>query len=595
MREGKLVRSTVLVASVAVVAGLFVGVASVSAAGGRHQYLVQVGRSADYSEVRSKATSIGATVVRDLRQIGRVVVSATSSQSDTLASDSRVTGVAQDHISSLGPPESAPRTPAGVNVQNVSLGSASQGVSATAINFTPDPAFGYSGNYGNLMWNYYVDGAAGPNGAWNATIGDPNVKVGVADTGLDYTHSELASQVYVVKDFTTTEDPPLCKTFFGGIGDDDLAKSMHAPVDGDFYGHGTWIGGGIAAAADGKGINGIAPSVKLASLKISQWCGSAYDSTILDAFLYAADHGISLVNISFGGYLDGSDPGQVMILNAYRDAVAYAKNHGTTIVAAAGNEHTRVGANGKVTIHGTLTIPGDELFDAYGLYEVPGGTPGVVDVSSVGNEVAAPSDSCPSGTTGPSATCKPLSDAHDSYGVGDHQQLTYYSNWGTRIDVAGPGGARKFNVPNADRGGTQGWPYTTADGYSDFEDFGITSNFATQIDCFKLNSTAGFPKNQCYTSIQGTSMAAPQAVGVLALILSANPGSSPDTLLSLLKSHAVMPSQANAMPGLSATDTSGGDRTGGTCPTGYCHLGGPAIVNSEVYGAGIVNAAFLAA
>ena len=46
------------------------------------------------------------------------------------------------------------------------------------------------------------------------------------------------------------------------------------------------------------------------ALKISQWCGSAYDSEILGAFLYAADHGINIVSISFGGYLDQSDPDQ---------------------------------------------------------------------------------------------------------------------------------------------------------------------------------------------------------------------------------------------------------------------------------------------
>jgi hypothetical protein len=50
---------------------------------------------------------------------------------------------------------------------------------------------------------------------------------------------------------------------------------------------------------------------------------------------------------------------------------------------------------------------------------------------------------------------------------------------------------------------------------------------------------------------------------------------------------------SNTTPGLSATDTSGGDRTGGTCPTGYCHFGGSAVSNAEVYGPGIVNAAFL--
>ena len=42
---------------------------------------------------------------------------------------------------------------------------------------------------------------------------------------------------------------------------------------------------------------------------------------------------------------------------------------------------------------------------------------------------------------------------------------------------------------------------------------------------------------------------------------------------------------------LSATDLSGGDSAGGTCTTGYCHLGGPAVPDKEAYGAGIVNAA----
>jgi len=82
-------------------------------------------------------------------------------------------------------------------------------------------------------------------------------------------------------------------------------------------------------------------------------------------------------------------------------------------------------------------------------------------------------------------------------------------------------------------------------------------------------------------------------VGVLALILSAHLEltTNPDGLIALMKANTT--SGSNTTPGLSATDTSGGDRTGGTCPTGYCHFGGPAISNAEVYGAGIVNAAFL--
>jgi hypothetical protein len=45
------------------------------------------------------------------------------------------------------------------------------------------------------------------------------------------------------------------------------------------------------------------------------------------------------------------------------------------------------------------------------------------------------------------ATCKPASDPHQAAGQGRQNQLAYYSDYGPRIDIAGPGGARKFNLP----------------------------------------------------------------------------------------------------------------------------------------------------
>src|SRR5439155_6643889 len=120
------------------------------------------------------------------------------------------------------------------------------------------------------------------------------------------------SKVVSVADFTRFEDPPLCKTFFG-FGDRQLAKHLGGPMTTDWNGHGSWIGGNIAAALDSIGQNGTAFGVDLVSLKISGWCGSAYDSTILQAFHYAGTHGIPVVSISFGGYLDRSDPAQDMI------------------------------------------------------------------------------------------------------------------------------------------------------------------------------------------------------------------------------------------------------------------------------------------
>ena len=276
-----------------------------------------------------------------------------------------------------------------------------------------------------------------------------------------------------------------------------MARPIYGgPADTDWNGHGSWIGGNIAGALDGIGINGIAPSVGLVALKISEWCGSAYDSSILDAFQYAADNGIDVVSISFGGYLDRSDPDQDAIYEAYVDTVAYARSKGTVIVAAAGNEHVRIGAGGRVISHGPLTIPGDRRsIDYYGLYEIPGGIPGVVDgLGDRQRRQGGVGRPAPPGTFETSdATCKPTTDAHQPIGVGRQNQLTYYSNYGPRIDVAAPGGARKFNLPNADRGGTGGFPYTTADGYTAFETFSITSNWALEIPCFVQPRPAVLP------------------------------------------------------------------------------------------------------
>ena len=47
------------------------------------------------------------------------------------------------------------------------------------------------------------------------------------------------------------------------------------------------------------------------------------------------------------------------------------------------------------------------------------------------------------------------------------------SNFGKDIDIAAPGGARKFNVPNADQGGTPGFPFVKE---GPWETFSITSN-----------------------------------------------------------------------------------------------------------------------
>jgi len=560
------------------------------AAGPRQRFIVLTRPGADIDKVRAAAQRNGGAVNDDLRDDDMLVVSGSAGLQSQIQATGLVEEVVKDRIEKLVLP-GARRDSSNTSPRpRISLDAATSQAIAAAQQprSIGDPAFAKFG----LMWS--IDRIEAP-AAWQTTTGSAQVRVGVADTGLDSTHSELGPRIAGVVDFTSTEDPPICKNLPDvGESDDDLASRFGAPANIDWNGHGSWVGGNIAAALDGRGVNGIAPNVKLVSLKISQWCGQAYDSTALMAFVYAASHDIDIVNVSLGSYLDRTDPDQEALWRIYRRVIQHVRNKGTLITAAAGNEHVRIEADGRVGSHGSLTQPGDPLVDYFGQFEVPGAVPGVLDVSATVNVVAPSSSDCKIHEIGSadlnSPVCKPTSDRHQAAGQGMLDQLAYYSNYGPRIDVAGPGGARKFNLPGADRGGTPGFPFPASDGTIAYQAFSTTSNWATQIPCFTLSSSA-FPANQCYTSLQGTSMAAPHAAGVLALIASANPSArgNPDRLERMLEDSAREPPD-NKTQVLSATDTSKSDLTRVACPTGYCHLGGGAVSDSDAYGAGIVDA-----
>src|SRR5215211_6757039 len=591
MQVRTVLRGLVVITVLAVLAALLPQMASAGPRGASGRYLVVARSSADYAALRAKAVREGAHVLRDLPQAKTIVVSAPASARSSLAADRRTLGVARDQVRRL-PIDRSPRNLADPGLRSATQLKATAPAATTAAGINPDPAFDYKG----LLWDYRRIGL--PRG-WKTTAGSRKVTVGVADTGLDFTHRELRNKVKRVIDFTGLEDPPICEAFFGGISDADLAAQSGGPEKTDWNGHGSWLGGRIAAELNGTGINGIAPKINLVALKISQWCGSAYDSTMLAAFVTAADLGLDIVSISFGGYLDRTDPNQDAAYRAFVDTVAYARSKGTVIVAAAGNQHVRVGAAGRVLSHGPTVTPAETpvFNDIIGQYEVPGGVPGVVDVSATNRVVVPSSANCPPGSEGTpddnfSPVCKPITDLHQAAGQGRSNQLSYYSNYGPRIDIAGPGGARKFNLQGFDRGGTPGFPYTTSELTNAWEVFSTTSNWAVEIPCFTFSTGSGFPAGECYSTIQGTSMAAPQVSGSLALIASAHPSlrKHPGALVTRLKGLANDNPHNYTQP-LSGTDTSPADLTGLPCPTGWCHLGGPRIPDNEAYGAGLVNVA----
>lgn len=548
------------------------------------RYIVTARSASELAGLRQRAVDRGAKVVLDLRKLNSFVIEGSSQAVSATASDRSARAVSADGIHQITMADRQTptvRAPGRQSAQVVGTSAPAQPAASRA-----DPAVAFPG----LLWDY---GRMGVQEAWAQRATGQGVTVAVEDTGIDFTHSELADRVTQVIDLA--EDDNLCRRFFGA-SDQMLADQFGGPVSTDWNGHGSWIAGSIAAALDRKGTNGIAYNADLVSVKISQWCGFASSSTIAEGFIEAADAGVDILNISFGGYSDRSTPNGEHNYQIMADAVQYARDRGMVIVASAGNEHTRIGAGGEVLSHGQLTAPRAEAVDLFGLFQTPGGVPGVVDVAATNNEVIGPSRGCPEGTAGtpeaPNATCKPRRDAHQPFGVGSQNQLSYYSNYGPRIDVAGPGGGRKFNLPVWDRGGTPGFPYTDDDLTRAFETFSTTSNWAMEIPCFTFTEGSGFYPGECYSTIQGTSMAAPHAAAALAIIASANPDlvGDPDALIAALKANAIIPGTNNTPP-VSASDTSPADLTNVHCPTGFCHLGGTAISNAEAYGAGLVNVA----
>ncbi|MCR4396647.1 MAG: S8 family peptidase [Candidatus Saccharicenans sp.] len=150
-------------------------------------------------------------------------------------------------------------------------------------------------------------------GAWDFSRGDPNLLIAVLDSGIDYTHPDLASKVISTgRDF---------------INDDDDAMDDHW--------HGTHVAGIIAAATNNtEGIAGVAWDCRLLPGKIISAEGEGDYSDLIDALIWAADYSsgqakVGVINMSVGG----DEPDQ-----ALRAALEYAYNKGIVLVAATGND-----------------------------------------------------------------------------------------------------------------------------------------------------------------------------------------------------------------------------------------------------------------
>jgi subtilisin family serine protease/uncharacterized protein YhfF len=171
--------------------------------------------------------------------------------------------------------------------------------------------------------------------AWSVTTGSDSVTVAVIDTGIDYTHPDLSSQMWI----NPGENCPGCRT--DGIDNDgngyiddwrgwDFANGDNDPMDDN--GHGTHVAGTIGAAGNnGIGVVGVNWRVRLMPVKFIGADGTGTAADAVSAVLYAADKGATVLNNSWGG----DDYSQ-----ALADAITVADTQGALFVAAAGNSGT---------------------------------------------------------------------------------------------------------------------------------------------------------------------------------------------------------------------------------------------------------------
>ena len=305
------------------------------------------------------------------------------------------------------------------------------------------------------QWHYY-EAAGGLNApaAWDQTTGT-GIVVAVIDTGY-LPHADLVANIVSGYDMISTtavsNDGDLRDSSALDPGDWVVAGECGTgSTASDSSWHGTHVAGTIAAVTNNaSGVAGVAHGARVQPVRALGKCGG-YTSDIADSIVWASGGAVT-------GAPANATPARVISLSlggsgscgaATQAAIEGARSRGAVVVVAAGNSNTNVSTSS------------------------PANCAGVIAVAAVGR-------------TGGRA---------------------YYSNYGTAVDVAAPGGD-------------------------------TTGGFAVNGVLSTLNTGTTTPGADTYAYYQGTSMATPHVSAVAALMLAKNPALTPDQVEGLLKSSA---------------------------------------------------------
>ena len=290
------------------------------------------------------------------------------------------------------------------------------------------------------------------------TGGSRSVLVGDIDTGLDFTHPDLAANVDSANSVNCLSGSPVA----------GAAAAM------DDNGHGTHTAGTIAAASNGIGVVGVAPNVRIAGIKAGNSQGFFFPQAVVCAFMWAGSHHFNVTNNSYFAdpfYYNcpNGSAQERLILKAEGRAIAFATRKGVVNVAAAGNfaDDMANPTQDRQSPDDTTPVTRPVTDDCK---VIPVQMPGVIAVSATGNQ----------------------------------GRKSFYSNYGMDvINVAAPGGDSRQLTPAAVNGR-------------------VLSTYPVSLKNSCLRSVvdpAGGP-NAFYCYLQGTSMASPHVTGLVALMIS---------------------------------------------------------------------------
>lgn len=288
------------------------------------------------------------------------------------------------------------------------------------------------------------------------------VTVGVIDTGIDDTHPDLVGRVDTSRSVS--------------CGHNGIASQAYGAWRDDYF-HGTHVAGIIAANHNGIGIDGIAPDTTLVSIKASNEDQLMYPEYVTCGFMWAASHGVDIVNNSYSMdpwvYWSSSDPEQAAGLEAATRAIAYAQGRGLAVIASAGNDG--MDNDNVTTDSGSPTDLDTPIKDrpVSGGVKVPATVEGVSQVSAA---------------TRTNPETKP---------EWANLKRADFSNYGTSIDFTAPGQDIYSTVP--------------------------TSLYASG-----------------YAKTSGTSMATPHITGIAALIKATHPNFRGKQITDLMRKQAAM-------------------------------------------------------